>query len=142
MQIQTIAEQLFFTTVRIDTITLNGEQGSGTGFFLMHKMSGQDCLFVVTNKHVVIGMREGRFSFLKQKDGLPTLGDGFNLNISPQDWLAMWFGHPDPSIDVAICPLVPLVEFVKQQHGTDLFFRSVDTSLIPNAEQNWMRLSP
>jgi hypothetical protein len=31
MQFKTIAEQLFFTTVRIDTETTTGAQGSGTG---------------------------------------------------------------------------------------------------------------
>lgn len=135
MQVNTIAEQLFFTTVRIDTVMANGGHGSGTGFFLLHKVGGDDYLFVVTNKHVVSGVREGRFSFLTQKDGLPSLGDGFTLNVGSQDWPKMWFGHPDASIDIAICPLVPLVEFVKQQHGTDLFFRCVDTGIIPTDDQ-------
>lgn len=136
MQPKTIAEQLFFSTVRIDTVTANGAQGAGTGFFFGHKFGGdKQALFVVTNKHVVMGMREGRFSFLKQKDGQPTLGDGFTLNVGPQDWPNMWFGHPDPNVDIAICPLVPLLEFVKQQHGTDLFFRAVETSMIPTEEQ-------
>ncbi len=135
MQVKTIAEQLFFTTVRIDTVTPQGGQGAGTGFFFDHKVDGIDYLFVVTNKHVVNGMREGRFSFLKQKDGLPTLGDGFTLNISPQDWTNMWFGHPNQNVDIAICPLVPLLDFVKQQHGTDLFVRAVETSTIPTEEQ-------
>lgn len=47
----------------------------------------------------------------------------------------MWFGHPDPHVDIAICPMVPLLEFVKQQHGIDLFLRAVDTSMIPTEEQ-------
>ena len=136
MQVATIAEQLFFTTVRIDTVAGNGMQGAGTGFFFSHKFGGdKQALFVVTNKHVVVGMREGRFSFLKQKDSLPTLGDGFTLNIGAQDWPNMWFGHPDPSIDIAICPLIPLLNFVKEQHGADLFFRAVETSMIPNEQQ-------
>ncbi|MNJ49834.1 hypothetical protein D3C77_450880 [compost metagenome] len=135
MQVKTIAEQLFFTTVRIDTIAENGGHGSGTGFVLMHKVGERNYLFVVTNKHVVHGMQEGRFTFLKQKDGLPTLGDGFPLNIGPQDWSKMWFGHPDPSIDISICPLVPLVEYAKKQHGVDLFFRCVDTRIIPSEDQ-------
>ncbi len=136
MQVKTIAEQLFFTTVRIDTVTVSGASGSGTGFFFSHKF-GEDkqALFVVTNKHVVMGMHEGCFSFLKQKDGLPTLGDGFKLSMKQQDWPNMWFGHPDPTIDIAICPLIPLLEFVKQQHGTDLFFRAVETSMIPTTQQ-------
>lgn len=135
MKIKTIAEQLFFTTVRIDTIAANGGKGAGTGFFCSHKVAGVDYLFIVTNKHVVMGMHEGCFSFLKQADGLPSLGDGFTLNIGPQDWPNMWFGHPDQNVDIAICPLVPLLNFVKQQHGTDLFFRTVDTSMIPTSKQ-------
>jgi hypothetical protein len=76
MQVKTIAEQLFFTTVRIDTIATNGGQGSGTGFFFSHKIGGKDYPFVVTNKHVVMGMREGALSFLQRRDSLPTLGNG------------------------------------------------------------------
>jgi hypothetical protein len=135
VQVKTIAEQLFFTTVRIDTVAPNRAQGSGTGFFFGHKIGEIQYLFVVTNKHVVKGMSEGQFSFLKQKDGLPTLGDGFSLHIGAQDWPNMWFGHPDQDIDIAICPLVPLLEFVKMQHGTDLFLRAVDTSMIPTPQQ-------
>ena len=135
MQVNTIAEQLFFTTVRIDTLSAAGAQGSGTGFFFNHKVNGVDYLFVVTNKHVVMGMREGRFSFHKQKGGLPALGDGFNLQIGPQDWPNVWFGHSDKNIDIAICPLVPLIEFVKQHHGTELFFRCIESSMIPNVQQ-------
>lgn len=135
MQVKTIAEQLFFTTVRIDTATANGAQGSGTGFFFSHSIGQAQYLFGVTNKHVVMGMREGRFSFLKQKDGLPTLGDGFALQVTAQDWAKMWFGHPDPNVDIAICPLVPLLDFVKKHHGHDLFLRSVETSMIPTQQQ-------
>lgn len=131
MEVTTIAEQLFFTTVRIDTFTARDGLGAGTGFFLSHKINEVEYLFVVTNKHVVIGVEEGKFSFLKQKEGLPALGDGFTLNVGSKEWSKMWFGHPDPTIDIAICPLVPLLQFVKQQHGTDLFFRSVSTEMIP-----------
>ncbi|MGF6231144.1 hypothetical protein QFZ27_005099 [Inquilinus ginsengisoli] len=135
MQIKTISEQLFFTTVRIDTATAQGALGSGTGFFFAYKIGNGDALFIVTNKHVVEGMLEGRFSFLKHRGGLPTLGDGFRLDVPPQDWSSMWFGHPDPNIDIAICPLVPLVNFIKQQHGIDLFFRCVEPGMIPTQSQ-------
>lgn len=84
MQVNTIAEQLFFTIVRIDTITTNGEIGAGTGFFFSHKVAGLYYPFIVTNKHVVMDMREGRFLFLKSKDRLPLLGDGFTLNVNPK----------------------------------------------------------
>jgi hypothetical protein len=135
MEVTTIAEQLFFTTVRIDTFTADDGLGAGTGFFLSHKINEVEYLFVVTNKHVVMGVEEGKFSFLKQKERLPALGDGFTLNVASKEWSQMWFGHPDPTIDIAICPLGPLLQFVKQQHGTDLFFRSVSTEMIPTKVQ-------
>lgn len=133
MQVKTIAEQLFFTTVRIDTIAANGGQGSGTGFFFSHKIGGQDYPFVVTNKHVVMGMREGALSFLQRRDSLPTLGNGFRLRID--DWSQAWFGHPSPDIDIAICPFAPLEAHIKQQHDVDLFYRYVSSDTIPTSDQ-------
>jgi hypothetical protein len=135
MQVTTIAEQLFFTTVRIETITMDGKSGLGTGFFFEHKIEDISHSVVVTNKHVVMGMREGQLSFLKRKDDLPSLGNGFPLHISPNDWQEQWFGHPDKDIDIAIFPLPPLLQFAKLQHGCDLFLRCINSSMIPNEQQ-------
>ncbi|WP_193144733.1 S1 family peptidase [Citrobacter europaeus] len=135
MQVSTISEQLFFTTIRIDTISKNGDSGSGTGFFFCHKKDNNEYLFIVTNKHVVNNTDKGTLTFLKGKDNTPTLGDGFSLNINTPEWGKLWFGHPDEKVDIAICPLVPLLDFIKKQHNVDLFIRCVDTSMIPNEEQ-------
>lgn len=136
MQVKTITEQIFFTTVRIDTMSSNGGQGAGTGFFFAHTLkNGATYLFLVINKHVVMGMREGRLSFLKKKDDLPTLGDAFHFEVGPQDWPHLWFGHPTQDIDIAVCPATPIIEFAKREHGTELFFRHVGTSIIPNEQQ-------
>ena len=131
MQVKTIAEQLFFTTVRIDTVTTTGQPGAGTGFFFLHTRPGEDqgFPFIVTNKHVVTGMREGSLTFLQRKDDLPTLGNGFRLGI--QDWPNAWFGHPIPDIDIAVCPFMPLEAHIKQQHSVDLFYRYITTGMIP-----------
>lgn len=135
MQPKTIAEQLFFTTVRIDTVTANGAQGSGTGFFFSHKVGENTFPFVVTNKHVVAGMREGTLSFLQRRETVPTLGNGFRLRIDVDDWAQAWFGHPDPSIDIAICPFAPLEAHIKQQHNVDLFYRYVSSDMVPTPQQ-------
>ena len=63
MRVSTIAEQLFFTTFRIDTIAANGGQGSGTDFLFMHEAGDHACPFVVTKKHVVDGMKTGAIKF-------------------------------------------------------------------------------
>ncbi len=133
MQVKTIAEQLFFTTVRIDTITATGAQGSGTGFLFSHRIGEQNFPFIVTNKHVVMGMREGALSFLQRRDSLPTLGNGFRLSI--QDWPHAWFGHPSPDIDITICPFLPVEAHIKQQHNIDLFYRFISSDMIPTPQQ-------
>jgi hypothetical protein len=133
MQTKSVAEQLFFTTVRIDTITANGEQGFGTGFFFSHKVGEDTFPFVVTNKHVVAGTREGALSFLQRRDTVPTLGNGFRLRID--DWTQEWFGHPEPNTDIAICPFAPLEAHIKQHHNVDLFYRYVSSDMIPTPQQ-------
>lgn len=133
MQPKTIAEQLFFTTVRIDTIAGNGAPGSGTGFFFSHKIGEENYPFVVTNKHVVEGMNEGALTFLQRRDAAPILGNGFRLRID--NWAQVWFGHPDPNVDIAICLFAPLEAHVKHQHNVDLFYRYVSNDMIPTPQQ-------
>lgn len=58
MQVSTISEQIFFTTIRIDTISKNGDSGSGTGFFFCHKKDNNEYLFIVTNMLLIIPIKE------------------------------------------------------------------------------------
>jgi hypothetical protein len=133
MQPKTIAEQLFFTTVRIDTIATNGTAGSGTGFLFRHKVGEQFFPFVVTNKHVVSGTESGALTFLQGDGQAPRLGQGFRLAI--EEWPDAWFGHPLPDIDIAVCPFAPLEAHIKEQNNIDLFYKCVDTSMIPDEEK-------
>ena len=134
MQVDSIAENLFFTTVKIDTVANSGGHGSGTGFLYAHRLSDTEhAIFVVTNKHVVNGMRTGSLTFHKGKDGKPDIGNGFRLDI--QDWPQAWFGHPSPDIDIAITPFIPLETFIREQNGVQLFFRCIDSGMLPSADQ-------
>ncbi|MDD2663721.1 MAG: serine protease [Dechloromonas sp.] len=133
MQVTTIAEQLFFTTVRIDTVAANGAAGSGTGFLFLHKVGEQGFPFVVTNKHVVNGMKAGALTFLQRDGQTPRLGQGYRLAI--EGWPDAWFGHPSPDIDIAVCPFSPLEAHIKQQSNIDLFYRWVDSSMTPDEEK-------
>lgn len=132
MQTESIAEQLFFTTVRIDTVAQNGTAGAGTGFFFSHKVGEITYPFVVTNKHVVMGMREGFLTFLQRDDQKPLIGKGFRLAI--EGWQEVWFGHPSPEVDIAVCPFAPIEGHIKQQNNIDLFYRFVSSEMIPSAE--------
>jgi hypothetical protein len=134
MKIETTLENLLFSTVKIETVYKNGT-GSGTGFFFMHEFEGQSWPFIVTNRHVVEGGLAGNLMFTKESNGQPLIGNGFKLDVSPSFWADMWFDHPDKSVDIAVAPLVPLVDFVKRQHSTDLFLRFIETKNIPTQAQ-------
>jgi len=133
MQVESVPENLFFTTVRIDTVTKDGGQGSGTAFFYAYRISDtQHAIFVVTNKHVVNGMQSGSLTFQK-KDEKPLLGSGFRLDIG--DWPKAWFGHPSADIDIAVVPFLPLEAHIKQQNRIHLFYRVIESNMLASAEQ-------
>lgn len=133
MQVRTIAEQLFFSTVRIDTVSMDGTLGSGTGFVFVYEVANLKYPFIVTNKHVVMGMKQGALTFIKSDGKLPKLGDSFRGVL--EDWPQRWFGHPSPDIDIAVCPLGPIEKFIEQNHGFGLFYRYVTNDTIPTDEQ-------
>lgn len=133
MRVESVGDQLFFTTVRIDAVAESGTTCSGTGFLFAHKVNEQTFPFVVTNKHVVAGMSSGTLTFLVRDGEKPKLGHGFRLTL--KGWETMWFGHPVADIDIAICPFAPLEAHIKQQNSLDLFYRFVATEMIPSQAQ-------
>ncbi len=50
------------------------------------------------------------------------------------DFQNAWVGHSDPSIDIAVMPVVPVLEHIRQQ-GKQAFFKSIPHTLVPNDEQ-------
>lgn len=133
MQVETIAEQLFFTTVRIDTVAKNGDKGSGTGFLFLYNLGDFAAPFIVTNKHVVDGMESGALTF-QQRDGETLcLGHGFRMAI--MDWQNAWFMHPSSDVDIAVCPLAPIEKNIKDVYGIDLFYRCINMDLIPDDDK-------
>lgn len=134
MQIESIAENLFFTTVRIDTVDSAGNAGSGTGFLYLHRYSEQRyASFIVTNKHVVQGMRSGAITFHKRIGDKPDLGNAFRCEIS--DWDTAWFGHPLADVDIAVAPFAPIERHAKEQFNIDLFYRCLEDALLVQEAQ-------
>lgn len=133
MNVVTLAEQLLFTTVRIEASDNSGNTMTGTGFVFSYPVSNGEVRAIVTNKHVVAGATSAVFTFTEDRGNQPVLGQAHNLALPRFEKL--WFGHPDPTIDVAVVPLIPLENHAKKILGAELFYRSVDPSLIPTREQ-------
>lgn len=128
MEIQSLAEKLLFTTVRIDTKTKNGKVGSGTGFVFVHEFGQHHVPVIVSNKHVVESCAMGSITFTLKENGKPKIGHGFRLDIN--DFSGAWFGHPNPSIDVAVIPLAPLEEHLRNL-GTEVFYQAITPEIVP-----------
>jgi hypothetical protein len=133
MEVTSIAEKLLFVTVRIDTVNAKGENGSGTGFIFLHKYKNVEALSIVTNKHVVKDSVKGGITFMKKKDEKPTLGDSFRLEFD--NFEKLWKGHANPSVDITVTPLVPLLEQIKTKHNVDIYFNHISSENIPTEPQ-------
>lgn len=135
MKVETIAEQLLFTTVKIETVHPNAT-GFGTGFFFIHEHQGGEYPFIVTNKHVIKGAVGGKLIFTqKGADGEPLIGQRVTLNMKQEVWEESWFGHPDPAIDIAVMALEPLIQQVSEMFPVGIFYIGLNVGMMPTAEQ-------
>ncbi|MBX7136303.1 MAG: serine protease [Fimbriimonadaceae bacterium] len=84
----------------------------GTGFLYNFALPGGDVICLVSNKHVLEGRPWIEVGFAQQTaDGRRALGPSTDIRV-PAGSLPV-VGHPDPSVDLAIMPIVPLVEELK-----------------------------
>jgi len=130
MDIDSTAKRLLFCTVRVDTVLDDGSEGSGTAFVIRHAHPRGVSDFVVTNRHLVEGVRRGGLVFTQKRHGRPAFGQRFQLNID--EFPAAWFLHPDAEVDLALVPLSPLQQAAQQQ-GVELYVEPIDSRLIPDA---------
>ena len=132
MEVTSLAEKLYFTTVRIDTVDSDNNIGSETGFVFNYQRDGYNYPFVVTNKHVVEGADRGNLRFLKKENNKPKLGDEFRVYL--ESFASQWMGHTESDVDIAVVPLGPLLE-VMDSKGVEAYFRTVSSNDIPTEEQ-------
>ena len=125
-------EVLIHSTVRIECETETG-RGSGSGyFFAFLEKENQHVPCIVTNKHVVAGAKRGVFHLTRQAaDGTPKLGD--YATFAFDNFEQMWIGHPDPSIDLAVCLIGPILNSAKDR-GESLHLALLGRATIASSE--------
>jgi len=128
VQVQSPAEQLFFTTVRLEVQNEAGG-GAGTGFFYSYSDDDKQYIFVVSNKHVVLDAKRGTMVLTLAEGDQPRLGEKFTLTV--EDFGAQWFGHPDVDTDIAVMPFVPMLNRI-QETGKRVYFKVIAHDLIPD----------
>ena len=73
MESNSITKKLLFNTVRVDTVLEDGSEGSGTAFLVSHAHPRGTHTFIVTNRHLVDGVRRGGLVFTQKRNGQPAL---------------------------------------------------------------------
>lgn len=129
----TASERLAHSTVRMECDTPDG-RGTGTGFFFRCLNEGSRFVpVIVTNKHVVAAATIGRFHLtLADAEGDPRIGS--HIRIELPDFQRRWIDHPDPTVDLCVMPIQPLIEEAYAA-GHRFFYTSLDGSLIPSADE-------
>ena len=131
MRVETIAQQIFFCTVRIEIEQPDG-LAVGTAFAVDYERNGNHFPFLVSNKHVVANASRGRFFFVRSDGTNPVLGQ--RVDIQVDDFSRVWVGHPHQTVDVAVAPLAPLLRQLEQK-ALSPFYRHIPLSLVASAQQ-------
>jgi Trypsin-like peptidase domain len=130
---ETPDEQLFFCTTRIETVSDDGKKrGIGTGFVISRVVGNTTYLFVATARHVLEGFDKATISFVPEKDGKPELGKRCGGNLHGLRDVVVF--HPDKTVDVAIFPLLPVLQHLEKK-GERPFFRSLSEEIVPSRER-------
>lgn len=113
MKVETLVENLLFSTIRIQASGSNGNS-VGTGFVFAYESEATREVpvhFMVTNKHVIRDTSEGMFVLIEHGgNGNPLIGHGIGIPILQFE--DHWHAHPDPNVDVAVLYMQHLMNHV------------------------------
>jgi hypothetical protein len=126
MRVETLLEQLFFTTVMIEAQLPDDQSSTGTGFvYQVPLRRDQNAAFLVTNKHVIAGAeRVDMRLHAAEGPGNAEVKLGTVHDVSWPNPENYFFGHPDSDIDVTVCPLGPAINALAAQDDF-VFYRSL-----------------
>jgi len=132
----TLTEQLSYATVRIECKSNDNQIFTGSGYlvnFKENEATNTHIPVVITNKHVVCNMKEGKIIFSKANDqGEPD--DRQHFDISLNEFEQRWIMHPDSGVDLCAMPIAPFLNQAEARNEK-LFYIPLNTSLIPTEEQ-------
>ena len=122
----TVQEQLLYTTLRIECFDSNKRLYSiGTGFLLSRPVDENAIkIYLVSNKHVLVGAESIALTFTHMKNGEPEHGN--NLRFPIDNVGANVVGHPNPNVDIAVLECTGLFVMLQDQ----LFVKAVSYDML------------
>jgi V8-like Glu-specific endopeptidase len=126
MKPESIAEQLLYSTVRLEAL----DGSSGTGFFFNFSVNGKRVTILLTNKHVVNYDPNATMRFFLHliDDNGETMEDNYQVEYSTK-----WIFHPEK--DICFTYVIPLFVNIKMRTGKNVFFRACDEAMIYGSER-------
>lgn len=121
-----IYEQLLYTTLRIECFNQNGVlETIGTGFLLQRSV-GHDAnkIYLISNKHVLDGYDTIRLCFTTMKNNMPETGKKITIPIT--DLLGKVVVHPNQHVDIAVLECTGLFILFPDQ----LYFKAVSYDML------------
>jgi V8-like Glu-specific endopeptidase len=119
--VETIADQLFFTTVFIEAFTATG-RSTGTGFIINYPAeNGQVMPVLITNKHVFAGAGQVAFTLPAAEETDRPANRGTRMLITDFD-AQNWVGHPDSGVDIGAM-FFAIVLNAMEANGAAPFYR-------------------
>lgn len=107
---------------------------TGTGFFYIFDINGKEFKAIVTNRHVVENMVNGKLT-LKIADSAHKLGDRVKSDtLYIRDFGKQWIFHPTE--DLAILPFDPLVARFKKKHPEGIPMMAFANQNIPSVKDS------
>lgn len=125
MRVETIADQLFYSTVLVSCQDDKSDSSwTGTGFLFGYRQNNKLIRFLVSNKHVFKDAT--RISMRINKGTSAPAGESFELELPTNFW-----GHPDSNVDVAVIDINE--EFCNSKESC--FCRFISKDIIPTEKQ-------
>jgi hypothetical protein len=128
----TLADRLFYSTLKVTAYRSGVAISTGTGFFMsfLHEQE-TGVPAIVTNKHVVRGADQLHV-VCHFADGDKPSGKFVNCSIHIS--LGTCVDHPDASVDLCAVPIGDILNQA-QDAGTPIFWQAPDWSMIPTEDQ-------
>lgn len=120
-EVETVADQLFFTTVYIEA-SVPGGISTGTGFVVNYETSQGTFPILVTNKHVLGDFSDVTFRMVAAENGMPSRR-ATQISVSEIIPGETWVGHPDGNVDVAVMPFGNIMTAMAS-NGAPPYFRA------------------
>lgn len=119
--VETVADQLFFTTVYIEAVVPDGIS-TGTGFVVNYQTPNGAMPILVTNKHVLADFSEVTFRMVAAENGGPSQR-ATQISVSEIVPGETWVGHPDENVDIAVMPFIGVMNAMAS-NGAAPYFRA------------------